>query len=111
MKIAVLVDPHFPVPPQKYGGTERLAAYIINGLTHLGHEITLFGPGDSTVACRLIACSPTHVNIGLDKNLEKQFLLVKEKNIQNLIEHQDEFDIINWHGHLDQAMEKIRKPI
>jgi hypothetical protein len=35
------------VPPQTYGGTERVVHYLTEALVDLGHEVTLFASGDS----------------------------------------------------------------
>ena len=46
MKVLVLADPHIPVPPRTYGGTERIAALTCEALVALGHEVALVaGPG------------------------------------------------------------------
>lgn len=54
MKIALIAGPYVPVPPLKYGGTERVIYYLIKGLKELGHEPVLIGPGDSEVDCQII---------------------------------------------------------
>lgn len=111
MRIAVVVDPHFPIPPEKYGGTERSVAYLIQGLSTLGQDITLFGPGNSQISCKIIPCSPKNIDFGFNKKLEPQFRKAKEQNIINVTEHQNEFDIISWQGSLDKDLYKIHKPI
>lgn len=53
MRIA-LVSPLFEsVPPQLYGGTERVVAYLTEALLNLGHEVTLFASGDSVTGAKL----------------------------------------------------------
>ena len=37
------------VPPPTYGGTELVVANLIDGLSGLGHEVTVYAPGDSRV--------------------------------------------------------------
>ncbi len=54
MKIAIVAGPLVPVPPPKYGGTERVISHLIDGLQELGHEVVLIAPGDSTVNCPII---------------------------------------------------------
>ncbi len=54
MKIAIVASPYVPVPPAKYGGTERVIAYLIKGLKEAGHEPILIGPGDSQIDCQII---------------------------------------------------------
>ena len=49
MRILVIVDPQIPVPPSSYGGTERIAAYLCDGLTESGHTVDLIaGPGSKS---------------------------------------------------------------
>jgi glycosyltransferase involved in cell wall biosynthesis len=46
MKVLVIADPHIPVPPRSYGGTERIAALTCQALVALGHTVVLLaGPG------------------------------------------------------------------
>jgi len=49
MRIAFIAEPYIPVPPEKYGGTERVIYYLIKGLLERGHKIILLAPGDSKV--------------------------------------------------------------
>ncbi|HEY3072880.1 MAG TPA: glycosyltransferase, partial [Candidatus Limnocylindrales bacterium] len=55
LRIAMLAPPMLPVPPPTYAGTERVIAALIDELARRGHAITLFGPGDSTVDCEIVA--------------------------------------------------------
>ncbi|TDO23155.1 glycosyltransferase [Pedobacter duraquae] len=54
MKIAITADPGIPVPPEFYGGIERIVDLLVTGLHKRGHEVTLFAHADSKVPCRLI---------------------------------------------------------
>lgn len=42
MKVALFH--HQPVPPRDYGGTERVCAWLAQGLVEAGHEVTLLSP-------------------------------------------------------------------
>jgi len=53
MKIAQIAPLCEPVPPPLYGGTERVVAHLVNALTRLGHDVTLFASGDSWTHARL----------------------------------------------------------
>lgn len=49
MKVTVIADPGLPVPPPRYGGTERIVAALCDGLLARGHDLTLLaGPGSRT---------------------------------------------------------------
>jgi glycosyltransferase involved in cell wall biosynthesis len=51
MKVLLLMDPFIRVPPQVYGGIERVIADLANGLCERGHAVTLWAaPGSQTRA-------------------------------------------------------------
>jgi glycosyltransferase involved in cell wall biosynthesis len=51
MRILLIIDPHIPVPPDRYGGIERVVADLAAGLVSRGHDVTLWAsPGSSTPA-------------------------------------------------------------
>src|SRR5687767_11493117 len=54
MKIAQVAPLFETVPPQAYGGTERVVSYLTEALVDLGHEVTLFASGDSRTRARLM---------------------------------------------------------
>ena len=47
MRIGIVCPVWFPVPPEAYGGTERVVALLADGLVEAGHDVTLFASGDS----------------------------------------------------------------
>lgn len=53
LKIAQIAPIWYPVPPQKYGGIERIVYYLTEGLKKRGHKITLFASGDSKTSAKL----------------------------------------------------------
>ena len=55
MRIAQVAPLYEAVPPQFYGGTERIVHYLTEELVEQGHEVTLFASGDSVTKARLIA--------------------------------------------------------
>ena len=61
MKIAMVAPFEEAVPPLKYGGTELVVYNIVTELVALGHEVTVFGSGDSKVPCRLVPVFPQAV--------------------------------------------------
>ena len=62
MKIAVTVDPYIPIPPERYGGIERVVDFLVRGLVGRGHEVTLFAHPESRVECDLVPYgAPPHV--------------------------------------------------
>ncbi|MFK0040132.1 glycosyltransferase family 4 protein [Paenarthrobacter sp. NPDC090517] len=48
MRIGLIVGPWFTVPPEKYGGTERVVDALARALSDAGHEVLLATAADST---------------------------------------------------------------
>lgn len=58
LRIALVAPPLVPVPPDAYGGTERVVAALADELDRRGHAVTVFAAGDSHVAGELVAVVP-----------------------------------------------------
>ena len=58
MRIAQLSPLHEAVPPQRYGGTERVLSWLTEELVRRGHEVTLFASGDSRTKAELVPVTP-----------------------------------------------------
>ncbi|WKB55303.1 glycosyltransferase family 4 protein [Eleftheria terrae] len=54
MRIAQVAPLAESVPPQGYGGTERVVSYLTEALVDQGHEVTLFASGDSITSADLV---------------------------------------------------------
>lgn len=57
MRIAQISPLHESVPPQRYGGTERIVSYLTEELVSLGHDVTLFASADSVTSATLVPCA------------------------------------------------------
>ena len=53
MRIAQISPLFESVPPQLYGGTERVVSYLTEALVAQGHHVTLFASGDSVTSANL----------------------------------------------------------
>jgi glycosyltransferase involved in cell wall biosynthesis len=58
MRIAQVSPLYERVPPERYGGTERVVSWLTEELVRRGHQVTLFASGDSRTAARLVAGAP-----------------------------------------------------
>src|SRR5262245_26411580 len=58
LRIALVAPPFLPVPPPRYGGTERVVGVLAEGLHRRGHDVTVFASGDSTTPGRLVPVVP-----------------------------------------------------
>lgn len=91
MKIAIIVNPLIPVPPEQYGGIERIVYILIQELKKSGHDITLYAHELSQPNCELVAYSESN-NYSL-KDLIKTNLLTSKTAFQN-------FDIVHTFGRM-----------
>lgn len=41
MRVLVIADPHIPIPPENYGGAERIVHWLCQGLQAQGHTVRL----------------------------------------------------------------------
>jgi glycosyltransferase involved in cell wall biosynthesis len=104
MRIAQVAPLIESVPPKHYGGTERIVSYLTEELVRAGHDVTLFGSGDSVTSARLIA--PTRRS--LRKNERCKDPMAQEVIlIDHVVEHASEFDVIHFHtGYLHFAVSR-----
>jgi len=96
MRIAQIAPLAEPVPPERYGGTERVVAHLVDELVRRGHEVTLFASGDSTTSADLVA--PTDSALRLDPDA-KDKLAPHIRELGLAFERADEFDVM--HSHVD----------
>ena len=94
MKIAQIAPLYESCPPQLYGGTERVVAYVTDELVRLGHEVTLFASGDSqTNAILEPACDYA---LRLDGSVRDP-LVYHLAMLDRVRRRADEFDILHFH--------------
>ena len=98
MKIAQIAPLWESVPPQLYGGTERIVSYLTEELVRLGHDVTLFASGDSRTSARLQAACPSALHLRTEGpvNRDAPLVLMMERAFGR---DAAQFDII--HSHLD----------
>ena len=53
MRIALIGPPFIEIPPRHYGGTELFIGNLACELHARGHDVTVYGNGDSRVPCRV----------------------------------------------------------
>jgi glycosyltransferase involved in cell wall biosynthesis len=94
MRIAQVAPLYESVPPQLYGGTERVVSWLTEELVALGHEVTLFASGDSLTTARLVPVCP--VALRLNSRCVDQ-LAHHVKLLEQVLREKDEFDLIHFH--------------
>lgn len=53
MRIGLIGPPFIEIPPRRYGGTELFIANLARELHARGHEVTVYGNGESHLPCRV----------------------------------------------------------
>ena len=91
MNIGLLCPVWFPVPPEGYGGIERVVAILADGLVDAGHDVTLFASGDSRTKANLAAVFPEAPSAQIGRTFWEL------KHALSCFSRADEFDVINDH--------------
>jgi glycosyltransferase involved in cell wall biosynthesis len=63
MKIAQVAPLIESVPPQLYGGTERIVSWLTEELVRQGHDVTLYASGDSQTSATLVPITPRAIRL------------------------------------------------
>ncbi len=99
LRIAQIAPLWITIPPEKYGGIERIIAMLCDGLTDRGHEITLFASPGSTAKCHKLVS--VYQKPLLEANIPWSDPVWNLRNLSVAIEaaNSGKFDIV--HSHLD----------
>lgn len=103
MKIAQIAPVNIKIPPDKYGGTERVISALTEELVKRGHQVTLFASGDSQTSAKLVSICP--------RELPPRVIYEEKDKVYDIYEHtawnvmnialayrmQDQFDVIHDH--------------
>jgi glycosyltransferase involved in cell wall biosynthesis len=94
MRIAQVSPLYESVPPQQYGGTERVVSYLTEELVRQGHEVTLFASGDSSTSAKLVACCPRSLRTdpGCADPMVHHYLM-----LEKVFSLASEFELIHFH--------------
>ena len=96
MRIAQIAPLAEPVPPELYGGTERVVSALTEELVRRGHRVTLFASGDSRTAADLVpVCARA---LRLDPAVADPYVYTM-RELGLAFARAGEFDVI--HNHLD----------
>jgi glycosyltransferase involved in cell wall biosynthesis len=95
MKIAHVAPLYESVPPKFYGGTERIIAYLVDGLADLGHEVTLFASADAETRATLVPVRDQALR--LDPNPLKSAIAAHLAMLDEVRSRADDFDVIHFH--------------
>jgi glycosyltransferase involved in cell wall biosynthesis len=98
MRIAQIAPLAEAVPPENYGGTERVVSWLTEELVRLGHDVTLFAAGDSRTSAKLKAGAPRSLRAEGIRDHAASTLVMLDAVRQTA----HEFDILHFHVDLLQ---------
>jgi glycosyltransferase involved in cell wall biosynthesis len=94
MRIAQVAPLYERVPPELYGGTERVVAYLTEELVRRGHDVTLFASGDSLTSARLVPAVPRALRLAAD---QPDPIAPHVVELSQVFERARDFDVIHCH--------------
>jgi glycosyltransferase involved in cell wall biosynthesis len=97
LRIAQVAPLFESVPPEMYGGTERVVSNLTEELLALGHSVTLFASGGSRTGARLIPSEWRSLRLQeLAVDPVPPHMLILEQ----VIARESQFDVIHFHTDL-----------
>jgi len=99
VRIAQIAPLYESVPPQAYGGTERVIAALSDGLTARGHEVVLFAADSSSTAATLEGHGPPLRQRMTRDELAEVAPHLHLHLLEEVYQRADEFDVV--HSHVD----------
>ena len=108
MKIAQIAPAWIAVPPKNYGGTENVIYNLVEELVTLGHDVTLFTPGDARTSARQISFFPTSL---IAEGVPWSAYLKAHYHLYSAIDSvkQEHFDVV--HTHLSSSADMCLFPL
>ncbi|HET6185173.1 MAG TPA: glycosyltransferase family 4 protein [Acetobacteraceae bacterium] len=94
MRIAQIAPLTESVPPQLYGGTERVVSYLTEELVRLGHQVTLFASGDSVTSAELHSGWPKALRFD---STVRDLLAPALMQLEDAMQRTEEFDVLHFH--------------
>jgi glycosyltransferase involved in cell wall biosynthesis len=93
MRIAQIAPLVESVPPNLYGGTERVVSWLTEELVALGHEVTLFASGDSVTKAVLAPIVPCALRLaGIHNSTPYNAIM-----LDRVAARHEDFDVLHFH--------------
>lgn len=94
MRIAQIAPLIERVPPQFYGGTERVVSHLTEELIRQGHEVTLFASGDSLTLGRLVPICGEALRLSPCRFDPMPYNVLL---LESVLKQAEDFDVIHFH--------------
>jgi glycosyltransferase involved in cell wall biosynthesis len=106
MKIAHIAPPWITIPPKNYGGSEIVIYNLVEEQVALGHDVTLFAPGDARTSAKQVSFYPKSlVEEGIPWAAHPKAFY----HLYKSLEHVKDFDIV--HTHLSSSADMYIFPL
>lgn len=99
LRIAQISPYWYDVPPQNYGGTERVISYITEELIARGHDVSLFAPPESQTKAKLISPLSAEFPKAVESYIDPHFCGISLYINAEVFKHANQFDIIHSHAY------------
>src|ERR1700761_1424284 len=106
MKILLIMDPGIPVPPQLYGGHERLVYLFAEEYIKLGHEVTLLSGPNSHCSGEVVSFGVNDLKRSKTQRLREMLFVWKY-----LLKNRNNFDLIHNFGRLAYLLPILNSPV
>jgi glycosyltransferase involved in cell wall biosynthesis len=94
MRIAQVSPLFESVPPEGYGGTERVVSYLTEELVRRGHRVTLFATADSSTSAQLVPVCRR--SLRRDRRVTDS-LAYHYLALESVVQLRKQFDVIHFH--------------
>ncbi len=109
MRIAMLAPFEEPVPPKRYGGTERVVFTLTEQLVKAGHDVVLLATGDSSTSAKLEPIFPAALRTlpeMKEKSVRDSFKYIGIGRVLDFLS-ENRFDVL--HNHIGWRMLPFEK--
>lgn len=97
LKIAQVAPIWGKIPPEKYGGAERIINILTEELHQQGHDVTLFATADSKSAAEIESVIPNGVVDSMINGTAYAYEQYLNAHIENVIQKSGSYDLIHFH--------------
>jgi len=94
MRIAQIAPLTEAIPPELYGGTERVVSWLTEELVTLGHDVTLFASGNSRTSAKLEAMWPRALRLDDTVRDPMALHIAMLERVRRLA---SKFDVLHFH--------------
>jgi glycosyltransferase involved in cell wall biosynthesis len=93
-----LIPPFWtPIPPKTYGGIELVVHLLAEELVRQGHDVTLFGTGDSRTSAKLVPVCEKNMLDFMAETEAYVYEAYANAAIARVMARADDFDVLHFH--------------